>query len=72
MGNALLEILSFGRRAGAHAATAPRRGERAGLEHVTEWRRALTNAQLPLDRRSPQLYPDYANFDLATHRTVSA
>ena len=71
MGNALLEILSFGRRAGAHAATATRRTERAGLEHVKEWQRALTRAGLPLDQRSPQLYPDYANFELSTHRTVT-
>ncbi len=72
MGNALLEILSFGRRAGADAAHAPRRAERAGLEHVAEWRRALTSAGLPLDRTSPQLYPVGANFDLATHRAESA
>ncbi len=68
MGNALLDILTFGRRAGADAAAHHRRPERAGLEHLNDWQRALTAAGLPLDRRSPQLYPDYANFDLSTHR----
>ncbi|TXT22810.1 MAG: succinate dehydrogenase flavoprotein subunit [Gallionellaceae bacterium] len=61
MGNALLEIISFGRRAGI-AATANRdRGpKKVTLEHVNRMRRALTLAGLPLARRAPQILPPYA------------
>jgi succinate dehydrogenase / fumarate reductase flavoprotein subunit/L-aspartate oxidase len=71
MGNALLDILSFGRRAGAHAAGHAHSGpqERAGIGHLLDWQRELTEAGLPLDTRAPELYPSYANFDLATHRS---
>lgn len=66
MGNALLDILVFGRRAGRAAAA--RRGEplpaRIGLEHVRAWQRARTLAGLGEAPRSPILYPDYGNFDL--------
>ena len=65
MGNALLEIISFGRRAGA--AAAERRGQEVhhtiNIEHVHQWQRELTLAGLPLDVRAPLLFPDYANFD---------
>ena len=61
MGNALLEIISFGRRAGL-AATANRdRGpKKVTLEHVNRVRRALTIAGMPLTQRAPQVLPDYA------------
>jgi succinate dehydrogenase / fumarate reductase flavoprotein subunit/L-aspartate oxidase len=65
MGNALLEIISFGRRAGARAAN-KRTTEvhhRASIEHVHQWQRQLTLAGLPLDVKAPSLFPDYANFD---------
>jgi succinate dehydrogenase / fumarate reductase flavoprotein subunit/L-aspartate oxidase len=61
MGNALLEIISFGRRAGI-AATANRdRGpKKVTLEHVNRLRRALTLAGMPLTQRAPRILPDYA------------
>jgi succinate dehydrogenase / fumarate reductase flavoprotein subunit/L-aspartate oxidase len=61
MGNALLEIISFGRRAGI-AATSPRgRGPRkVTLEHVNRARRDLTLAGIPLTQAAPQILPDYA------------
>jgi len=61
MGNALLEIISFGRRAGV-AATANRdRGpKKVTLEHVNRMRRALTLAGLPMAHRAPQVLPPYA------------
>ena len=61
MGNALLEIISFGRRAGI-AATANRdRGpKKITLEHVNRLRRALTLAGMPLTQRAPRILPDYA------------
>jgi succinate dehydrogenase / fumarate reductase flavoprotein subunit/L-aspartate oxidase len=65
MGNALLEIFSFGRRAGTKAAEdagRPLKG-RSGIGHVYEWQRALTAAGLPLDLRAPLLFPSYGNFD---------
>ena len=66
MGNALLDILSMGRRAGAKAAESA--GSvitgRAGIGHVHAWQRELTLAGLSLDARSPPLFPDYAHFDL--------
>jgi len=73
MGNALLDIIAFGRRAGAAAAAykdathkdlAPRRG---GIEHVHAWRRALVAAGLPGEARAPQLYPTYGTFQLRRH-----
>jgi L-aspartate oxidase len=66
MGNALLDILSMGRRAGAKAAESAGRfiGGRAGIGHVHAWQRELTLAGLSLQPRAPQLFPDYAHFDL--------
>ncbi|WP_305123399.1 FAD-binding protein [Roseomonas sp. GC11] len=68
MGNALLEIISFGRRAGAHAAARPVAAySRGGIEHVHRWQRALAAAGLPRAPRAPLLYPDYAPFSLRQH-----
>ncbi|WP_321963378.1 FAD-dependent oxidoreductase [Paraburkholderia sp. J7] len=66
MGNALLDILSMGRRAGARAAASKARtmASRAGIGHVHAWQRELTLAGLPLHMKAPQLFPDYAHFDL--------
>ena len=62
----LLDILSKGRRAGAKAAESA--GSmitgRVGISHVHAWQRELMLANLALDLRSPQLFPDYAHFDL--------
>jgi succinate dehydrogenase / fumarate reductase flavoprotein subunit/L-aspartate oxidase len=72
MGNALLDILSMGRRAGAKAAESA--GSlmtgRAGIVHVHAWQRELMLAGLPLDSRSPQLFPDYAHFDLRADANI--
>jgi len=67
MGNALLEIISFGRRAGAQAAMgmADAFASRAGIHHVHDWQRQLSVAELPLHVRGPQIFPEYGNFDLA-------
>ncbi len=64
-GNALLEMLSFGRRAGVKAAerSTAANPRRILIEHVTRRQRELTKAGLPLDRVGPPLFPDYANFD---------
>ncbi|EFH13524.1 FAD-binding protein [Teichococcus cervicalis] len=71
MGNALLEIISFGRRAGAHAASLPASpSTRGGIEHLHRWQRALAQAGLPRGPRAPALYPDYAPFDLRRHQAA--
>lgn len=67
MGNALLELVAFGRRAGAAAADAVRedRPRGVGLTHLADWERGLVAAGLPLDRRAPMVFPAYGNVDLA-------
>jgi len=64
MGNALLDVLSMGRRAGAHAAESGRGilVSRAGVGHVHAWQRELTLAGLPLHAKAPLLFPGH--FDL--------
>ncbi len=66
MGNALLEIISFGRKAGT-AAAKRRKGKRSSqlsIEHLNKLRRELTNAEISLDLQGPILFPEYAKFDL--------
>jgi len=61
MGNALLEIIGFGRRAGIAAVAERDRGpKKVTLEHVNRMRRALTLASLPLERKAPRILPAYA------------
>jgi succinate dehydrogenase / fumarate reductase flavoprotein subunit/L-aspartate oxidase len=67
MGNALLECVAFGRRAGADAA-AESRGDGArgvGVGHLADWRRALIGAGLPLQHKAPLLFPGYGHVDIA-------
>lgn len=70
MGNALLDILCFGRRAGRAAAMMPlSHGERVGIEHVQDWHRSLIRAGLVDAPAAPCLYPNYGAvpFDLHAH-----
>ena len=64
MGNALLEIISFGRKAGEKASEGVhgRGHKKVTIEHVKNLRRDLTNAGLSMERKSPILFPDYANY----------
>uniref|UniRef100_UPI0022EB06F0 FAD-dependent oxidoreductase n=1 Tax=Falsiroseomonas oryzae TaxID=2766473 RepID=UPI0022EB06F0 len=68
MGNALLELVAFGRRAGASAAAETRSEQErgVGVGHLADWRRALIGAGLPLSAKAPLLFPGYGHFDLAT------
>ncbi len=64
MGNALLEIISFGRRAGAAAAAShplPHSRELT-LAHLKRFRREIANSGLASDQSGPLLFPHYANF----------
>ncbi len=65
MGNALLEIIAFGRVAGANAVdTAPRRRhKKASIEHLSQLRRELTLANMPMENQGPVLFPSYAKFE---------
>lgn len=73
MGNALLDIIAFGRRAGAAAVRnkslrpVVRRGD---IEHVYSWQRNLVQAGMPRDTRAPLLYPGQGHFSL--HRIKRA
>ena len=67
MGNALLELVVFGRRAGANAARwAAKQPTRWGsVGHLRAWQRELaTLADVPA-ACAPQLYPGFANVDVA-------
>jgi succinate dehydrogenase / fumarate reductase flavoprotein subunit len=61
MGNSLLDILVFGRRAGRSAAARARDTEvgELSLEHVKKFHEELKAAGIPRDRVSPMLLPDY-------------
>lgn len=64
-GNALLEMLSFGRRAGAKAVdgSIAEQHRKITIEHVTKRQQELTKVGLSINRVGPPLFPDYANFD---------
>jgi succinate dehydrogenase/fumarate reductase flavoprotein subunit len=62
MGNSLLDVVVFGRRAGTAAAglAKERSGEfRLGLAHVERWRKELRAKSLTPEIKSPLLLPDY-------------
>lgn len=66
MGNSLLDIISFGRRAGEHAATVCRGSSfsNVSIEHLSRLRRKLTLAGMPMEKKAPMLFPGYAKFDM--------
>ncbi|MDO5640582.1 MAG: L-aspartate oxidase, partial [Neisseria sp.] len=72
MGNALLDIISFGRRAGAAAAKSslPLKKARGGISHVYKLQRELTRANIKSEGKAPMLYPDYGKFDLHEHAGI--
>lgn len=61
MGNSLLDIIVFGRRAGSEAALRAKQVElgKLTLKHVAEYKRALENAGIKTKNYSPLLLPDY-------------
>lgn len=62
MGNSLLDILVYGRRAGkaaAEAAQATKTAPKPGLKHVAAFEEQLKAAGVPKSRRSPMLLPEY-------------
>lgn len=65
MGNALLEIISFGRRAGAEAASqCQNRGhKKIGINHISHLRRELMQHGMSMSVKAPLLFPDYVQYD---------
>lgn len=64
MGNSLLDVLVFGRIAGKNAAVYAREKARDGkftLAHVEAFHKELEGADIPRDRVSPMLLPDYTD-----------
>jgi len=61
MGNSLLDILVFGRRAGKNAALRAKTTKlgQLSLAHVETFHKELKRAGIPRDRVSPMLLPDY-------------
>lgn len=61
MGNSLLDIAVFGRRAGRAAAIKSKEVKpgKPTLEHVDKYHKALEKAGIVTDRKSPLLLPDY-------------
>jgi aspartate oxidase len=62
MGNSLLDITVFGRRAGKDAAVKSKDVKigKLTLKHVIEYKKALEQAGIKTERISPMLLPDYA------------
>lgn len=63
MGNSLLDILVFGRRAGAHAGAKSKdiTVKTLTLEHVEKYQQALAENNINTDRISPLLLPRYTH-----------
>jgi succinate dehydrogenase / fumarate reductase flavoprotein subunit len=71
MGNSLLDILVFGKRAGKAAANAKpiENSAKPGLSHVKEYHKELKAAGIAKERKSPMLLPDYRPEPFAGHFT---
>lgn len=72
MGNSLLDILVFGRRAGIKAAELAKelKPGKLTLEHVKKYHKDLEEAGIPKERKSPMLLPDYRPKEIK-HKTVA-
>jgi succinate dehydrogenase / fumarate reductase flavoprotein subunit len=68
MGNSLLDILVFGRRAGIAAAAAAKSVAEpdGGYKHVAAFEAELKAAGVPRERQSPMIFPEYRRAELRT------
>jgi succinate dehydrogenase/fumarate reductase flavoprotein subunit len=68
MGNSLLDILVFGKRAGAAAAEAAKSVtlDGSGFNHVAAFEAELRSASVPTGRHSPMLLPEYRRDEFKT------
>ncbi|MEW6555993.1 MAG: FAD-binding protein [Elusimicrobiota bacterium] len=62
MGNSLLDILVFGRRAGKNAAEKSKKIKQGklSLEHIKKFNQSLRKLKIPPDKISPIVLPDYS------------
>ncbi len=69
MGNSLLDIICFGRKAGAHAAMAPhnRWHKKVSIDHLSDLRRELSMHDMPMEQKGPMLFPECAKFEADSH-----
>ncbi len=68
MGNSLLDVVVFGRRAGAAAAeraTSIKKSSKITLSHLEAFHAELEAAGVPRDRTAPMLLPEYRRPELA-------
>lgn len=65
MGNALLDIISFGRRAGSRAVKdrQTRGHKQITIDHISNLRRELMKNKMPMNTKAPILFPEYAKYD---------
>jgi succinate dehydrogenase / fumarate reductase flavoprotein subunit/L-aspartate oxidase len=64
MGNALLDIISFGRKAGVSAVSEAHEPDLTpDYSQLKHWYQQVANGESVSNRASPLLFPDYANFD---------
>ncbi len=67
MGNALLEIISFGRKAGATAVKErqSRGHKQICIDHISNLRRELMQNNMPMKCKAPVLFPNYTKYDVS-------
>jgi succinate dehydrogenase / fumarate reductase flavoprotein subunit/L-aspartate oxidase len=65
MGNSLLDIICFGRRAGTHAAMVhyQKSHKKVSIDHLSTLRRELSLAEMPMELKGPLLFPECAKFE---------
>jgi succinate dehydrogenase / fumarate reductase flavoprotein subunit len=71
MGNSLLDVVVFGRRAGdaaAKRAASIKKQQRLTLEHLERYHAELEGAGVPRDRRAPMLLPEYRRTEHAKRK----
>jgi succinate dehydrogenase / fumarate reductase flavoprotein subunit/L-aspartate oxidase len=71
MGNSLLDITVFGRRAGKNAGEYVQGGISIGnltLEHIKKYEQELKDAGIETDRKSPMLLPDYTRPEIKANQ----
>jgi succinate dehydrogenase/fumarate reductase flavoprotein subunit len=74
MGNSLLDVLVFGRIAGANAAIYAKERAKEGrltLEHVEKYHAELKAEDIPPHRIAPMLLPDYSNPEVKKRQLTS-
>jgi succinate dehydrogenase / fumarate reductase flavoprotein subunit/L-aspartate oxidase len=76
MGNSLLDVTVFGRRAGKSAAEFVKNFEgeigEPSLDHVREFTSQLASLEVPAERIAPMLLPDYTTEEVRNHQLTAS